>query len=52
MEVNVYGVLAMVQAFAPILARNGGDAIANMLSVVSWFVDPSTPPTAPPPSGR
>jgi NAD(P)-dependent dehydrogenase (short-subunit alcohol dehydrogenase family) len=40
MEVNVYGVLAMVRAFAPILASNGGGAIANMLSVVSWFVNP------------
>jgi NAD(P)-dependent dehydrogenase (short-subunit alcohol dehydrogenase family) len=40
MEVNVYGVLAMVRAFAPILARNGGGAIVNTLSVVSWFVNP------------
>jgi NAD(P)-dependent dehydrogenase (short-subunit alcohol dehydrogenase family) len=40
MEVNVYGVLALVRAFAPILARNGGGAIVNMLSVVSWFVNP------------
>ena len=40
MEVNVYGVLGMARAFAPILARNGGGAIANMLSVVSWFVNP------------
>lgn len=40
MEVNVYGVLRMVRSFAPILADNGGGAIANMLSVVSWFVSP------------
>jgi short-subunit dehydrogenase len=40
MEVNVYGVLAMVRAFSPILALNGGGAIVNMLSVVSWFVNP------------
>jgi NAD(P)-dependent dehydrogenase (short-subunit alcohol dehydrogenase family) len=40
MEVNVYGVLRMVRTFAPILAGNGGGAIANMLSVVSWFVHP------------
>jgi NAD(P)-dependent dehydrogenase (short-subunit alcohol dehydrogenase family) len=39
-EVNVFGLLAMSRAFAPILARNGGGAIANMLSVVSWFVAP------------
>jgi NAD(P)-dependent dehydrogenase (short-subunit alcohol dehydrogenase family) len=40
MEVNVFGLLAMVRAFAPILARNGGGAIVNVLSVVSWFVNP------------
>ncbi len=47
MNVNVFGVLGMVQAFAPILARNGGGAIVNMLSVVSWYVFPSTRPIAP-----
>jgi len=40
MEVNVFGTLRMIRAFAPILARNGGGVIANMLSVVSWFVYP------------
>jgi NAD(P)-dependent dehydrogenase (short-subunit alcohol dehydrogenase family) len=40
MNVNVFGMLAMIQAFAPILAKNGGGAIANMLSVVSWFTYP------------
>jgi NAD(P)-dependent dehydrogenase (short-subunit alcohol dehydrogenase family) len=40
MEVNVFGTLRMMHAFAPILAHNGGGAIANMLSVVSWFVYP------------
>ena len=35
MEVNVFGVLRMVRTFAPLLARNGGGAIANILSVVS-----------------
>jgi NAD(P)-dependent dehydrogenase (short-subunit alcohol dehydrogenase family) len=40
MEVDVFGVLGMIQAFAPILALNGGGAIVNMLSVVSWFVNP------------
>ena len=37
MEVNVFGMLAMAKAFAPVLARNGGGAIVNMLSVVSWY---------------
>lgn len=40
MDVNVFGVLAMMQAFAPILAKNGGGAIVNMLSVVTWFTYP------------
>jgi NAD(P)-dependent dehydrogenase (short-subunit alcohol dehydrogenase family) len=40
MEVNVYGVLGMVRVFAPILKRNGGGAIVNVLSVVSWFTLP------------
>jgi len=40
MEVNVYGVLRMIKAFAPLLATNGGGVIVNMLSVVSWFTSP------------
>jgi len=32
MEVNYFGILNMCRAFAPILARNGGGAIANVLS--------------------
>ncbi len=33
MEVNYFGVLSMTRAFAPVLARNGGGAIVNVLSV-------------------
>jgi len=40
MEVNVFGILEMARVFAPIIVGNGGGAIANMLSVVSWFVFP------------
>jgi len=40
MEVNVFGLASMIQGFAPILAKNGGGAIVNMLSVVSWFTAP------------
>ena len=40
MQVNVFGMASMIQAFAPILAKNGGGAIVNMLSVVSWFTPP------------
>lgn len=37
LEVNVFGTLNMVRAFAPVLARNSGGAIANILSVASWI---------------
>lgn len=43
MEVNVYGPLSLSKAFAPVLAANGGGVIVNMLSVVSWFVNPLNP---------
>jgi short-subunit dehydrogenase len=39
MEVNVFGTLAVTQAFAPVLAKNGGGAIAN-LSVASFVSFP------------
>lgn len=39
-DVNVYGLHAMIHAFAPVLARNGGGGIINILSVVSWFTSP------------
>jgi len=41
METNYFGPLELSRAFAPILARNGGGAIINMLSVVSWVAVPS-----------
>ncbi len=34
MEVNYFGTLSMVRAFAPIIEKNGGGAIANISSVV------------------
>jgi NAD(P)-dependent dehydrogenase (short-subunit alcohol dehydrogenase family) len=37
-ETNYFGMLAMVRAFAPVLKKNGGGAIVNVLSVLSWFV--------------
>lgn len=36
LETNLYGVLAMSQAFAPVLRANGGGALVNMLSALSW----------------
>jgi NAD(P)-dependent dehydrogenase (short-subunit alcohol dehydrogenase family) len=35
MEVNVFGTLAVTQAFAPVLARNGGGTVVNVVSVVA-----------------
>ena len=40
METNYFGTLAMCRAFAPVLARNGGGTLVNVLSVVSWFSVP------------
>jgi NAD(P)-dependent dehydrogenase (short-subunit alcohol dehydrogenase family) len=40
METNVYGLLRVSQAFAPALARNGGGALLNVLSVASWISTP------------
>ncbi|GGJ77715.1 SDR family oxidoreductase [Deinococcus aquiradiocola] len=37
---NVFGPLHLSQAFAPILARNGGGAVLNILSVLSWISVP------------
>jgi NAD(P)-dependent dehydrogenase (short-subunit alcohol dehydrogenase family) len=35
MDVNFFGTFAMSQAFAPVLAKNGGGAIVNIASVAS-----------------
>ena len=40
-QTNVLGPLQLSQAFAPVLARNGGGAILNILSVLSWINAPS-----------
>jgi NAD(P)-dependent dehydrogenase (short-subunit alcohol dehydrogenase family) len=36
METNYFGPLEVSKAFAPVLARNGGGAIINVLSALSW----------------
>jgi NAD(P)-dependent dehydrogenase (short-subunit alcohol dehydrogenase family) len=41
METNFFGPLALSQAFAPVLKANGGGAIVNVLSVLSWVNIPS-----------
>lgn len=42
LETNYFGPLQMCRAFAPVLARNGGGAIVNVLSVLSWITLPGT----------
>lgn len=40
LEVNFFGMLRTTQAFAPVLARNGGGALLNVLSIASWNLRP------------
>ena len=40
MEVNFLGTFAVTQAFAPVLAKNGGGAVANLNSVASFVSFP------------
>lgn len=37
LDTHFYGTLAVVRAFAPMLAANGGGAILNVLSRMSWL---------------
>lgn len=37
METHFFGTLAMMRAFAPVLARNGGGAMISVLSAMSWY---------------
>lgn len=39
-ETNFYGLVQATQAFAPILAYNGGGAIINVLSDATWYSRP------------
>jgi NAD(P)-dependent dehydrogenase (short-subunit alcohol dehydrogenase family) len=39
-ETNLFGQLVMVREFAPVLARNGGGAILDVHSVLSWLAQP------------
>lgn len=36
-DINVFGPLRVTRAFAPILAANGGGAVVNVHSVLSWL---------------
>jgi NAD(P)-dependent dehydrogenase (short-subunit alcohol dehydrogenase family) len=41
MDTHFFGTLSVTRAFAPILATNGGGAILNVLSVLSWLTVPA-----------
>ncbi|SHM18242.1 SDR family oxidoreductase [Actinacidiphila paucisporea] len=41
-ETHVLGTLDVSRAFAPVLARNGGGAVLNVLSVLSWVTMPGS----------
>jgi len=40
LETNVIGPLAIARTLAPVLARNGGGTVVNILSVLSWVTLP------------
>lgn len=40
MDTHYFGTLSMVRAFAPLIAANGGGAILNILSGLSWISFP------------
>jgi NAD(P)-dependent dehydrogenase (short-subunit alcohol dehydrogenase family) len=41
MEVNYFGTLSVCRAFAPALAKNGGGAIVNVLSILAKVTNPA-----------
>jgi NAD(P)-dependent dehydrogenase (short-subunit alcohol dehydrogenase family) len=41
-ETNFWGPVLVTRAFAPVLAANGGGALVNVLSVLSWVALPTT----------
>ena len=40
MDTHYWGTLGTIRAFAPVLKANGGGAIVNVLSALSWFAAP------------
>ncbi len=42
MDTHFWGNLGMVRSFAPVIERNGGGAIVNVLSALSWFAYPGS----------
>jgi NAD(P)-dependent dehydrogenase (short-subunit alcohol dehydrogenase family) len=37
LDTNLFGTLAVTQAFVPVLRKRGGGAVVNILSVLSWI---------------
>jgi NAD(P)-dependent dehydrogenase (short-subunit alcohol dehydrogenase family) len=44
-ETNVFGPIAVAQAFAPVLAKNGGGALIGIHSALSWLARPGAYPS-------
>ena len=42
MDTHFWGTLDVIRELAPVLARNDGGAIVNVLSALSWFASPGT----------
>ncbi|WP_029112357.1 SDR family oxidoreductase [Mycobacterium sp. URHB0044] len=42
METHFFGTLQVIRAFAPVIERNGGGSILNVLSVLSWAHPPTS----------
>ncbi|WP_243890577.1 SDR family NAD(P)-dependent oxidoreductase [Cellulomonas dongxiuzhuiae] len=42
MDTHLWGTLDVIRALGPVLAANGGGAIVNVLSALSWFSSPGT----------
>jgi NAD(P)-dependent dehydrogenase (short-subunit alcohol dehydrogenase family) len=42
MDTHFWGTLDVIRQFAPVLATNGGGAIVNVLSALSWFAAPGS----------
>ncbi len=40
LDTNLFGPMRLTQAFAPVLAANGGGAFLNVLSIASWISGP------------
>lgn len=42
MDTHFWGTLDVIREFTPVLAANGGGALINVLSALSWFASPGT----------